>query len=59
MTWGSNASYDTIPCRWCGADCVDDTDEGESSGERFCCHRPRWWIGRLFHRKHRAVKELT
>ena len=27
MTWGSNASYDTHPCAYCGETVTDNTDE--------------------------------
>lgn len=42
MTWGSNATYATISCRYCDCDMIDDSDEGESSHERVCRRRPMW-----------------
>lgn len=42
MTWGSNATYNEIKCRFCGDTCIDDRDEGLSSHELEC---PRRWDG--------------
>lgn len=41
MTWGSNASYDHMPCRYCGEDSIDDRDEGDNSHELECPQRHR------------------
>jgi hypothetical protein len=40
MTWGSNASFRDIPCRFCGQSQTDDTDEGLSTHESACEKRP-------------------
>lgn len=41
MTWGSNPTFRNVLCRYCGQECVDDTDFGPSH-ERECKSRP-WW----------------
>lgn len=38
MTWGSNPSFDTIPCRYCGVPQIDDQDH-ESTHEQKCTKR--------------------
>jgi len=40
MSWGSNASFRQIPCKFCGNDQTDDTDEGLSTHESVCHDRP-------------------
>lgn len=40
MTWGANASFKTITCRYCGGAAIDDRDEGLSSHEEDCDRRP-------------------
>lgn len=42
MTWGSNATFDTVACRYCGGNMIDDRDEGESTHEQGCSRRPLW-----------------
>lgn len=41
MTWGSNPTFQTVPCRFCGMPCIDDK-ERESTHELGCEHRT-WW----------------
>jgi hypothetical protein len=39
MTWGSNPSYDIVPCPWCGNDMVDNTDEWPTTHMMQCPQR--------------------
>lgn len=43
MTWGSNATYNVIPCRFCGEDSIDDEDNGLNSHEQNCPHGDPSW----------------
>lgn len=36
MTWGSNATYAKVKCRYCGGPDIDDADSGLSTHERVC-----------------------
>ena len=40
MTWGSNASFQTFRCHWCGGIGVDDRDVGPSTHQASCPSRP-------------------
>lgn len=42
MTWGSNASFALIPCRYCGEMNVDDCDMRPTTHERSCAKRSMW-----------------
>lgn len=50
MTWGSNATFRPIRCRWCGIEHIDDRDD-ESTHEISCARRPNRlirWLLRVF-----------
>lgn len=49
MTWGSNPSYDVVPCPWCGTDMVDNTAEWPTIHMKLNCSAPWWrrWLWRL------------
>lgn len=42
MTWGSNATFDPVPCPYCGQLMVDDTEQWPTSHMRIC-ERRSWW----------------
>lgn len=48
MTWGSDATFLKIKCRYCGGDMVDDRDSGPTSHHLTCKSVPRF--KRLFWR---------
>jgi hypothetical protein len=39
MTWGSNATFMPVPCRFCGTQCCDDEASGLNSHEMACPRR--------------------
>jgi hypothetical protein len=43
MTWGTNPSYDVIPCPWCGTDMVDNTERLPSIHMMLHCPKRTWW----------------
>jgi hypothetical protein len=55
MTWGSNATFQKMPCIWCGADQIDDRDEWPTTHMMRCPKRPRFgrWgkLSAMFHRE--------
>lgn len=50
MTWGSNASYDKLPCPYCGWTMIDDSDEWPTSHMIECHKRPKFRVARFLRR---------
>jgi hypothetical protein len=42
MTWGSNPSYDIVPCPWCKVAMVDNTAEWPTT-HMMECPKKTWW----------------
>lgn len=62
MTWGSNPSYDVVPCPWCGDDMVDNTAEWPTTHMMQCPEAPWWhrawrWINAPHKPKRVTVKQ--
>lgn len=42
MAWGDSASYDKMPCPWCGAEMVDDRSNWPTTHMQEC-QRATFW----------------